>query len=165
MPDNLQPETMSTWMRDVERRLRAMETRNRLTVQQFGAIVPPNTYAETNDPAGERLWEFRIGQVIADAVSVEFYVDEAAGETGGVRLATTTHATDELVLPVGYEGLVRFDWIVPNMTVGERSKLIYIEGRRIAGGGQLRIFVPQVVLHGQAYEFDATSTGNGRTIP
>lgn len=28
MPENLQPETMSTWMRDVERRLRAMESRS-----------------------------------------------------------------------------------------------------------------------------------------
>ena len=28
MPENLQPETMSTWMRDVERRLRAVESRS-----------------------------------------------------------------------------------------------------------------------------------------
>ena len=164
MPSNLQPETFTTWMREVERRLRLCESGNRLVVQQYGAIVEPNTFVETNDPTGERLWEFRIGQIIGDAVSVELYIEDVAGEVGGVRLTTATQACDELVLTAGYEGRVRFDWIVPGLTVGDRGPIIYVEARRISGPGKVKVFVPQVVLHGQSFEFDATTDGNGREL-
>ena len=38
MPENLQPETLTTWMRDVERRLRAVESAPKLLTTQYGAL-------------------------------------------------------------------------------------------------------------------------------
>lgn len=166
MPSNVQPETFTTWMREVERRLRLCESGNRLVVEQYVAITPPNTFQETNDATGEIMWQFRIGQVIGDAISVTLYVEDAPGEVAGIRLLVGTSACDELVLSAGYTGAIRFDWIVPGLDalIGSRGVQILVEARRVSGGGKVKVYAPFTILHGPSYEFGATTGGNGRTI-
>lgn len=168
MPENLQPETMSTWMRDVERRLRAMETRNRLQNVQYGAVVEPNTLVTVTDAAFTGAWEFRMGQVITDAVSVRVIVSTQVGTTAEVRLREVQNGwtTDAVTVPAASSEQCAFDWTIPNLDLylGGPAPLIYVEARRTAGAGNVFVYLPQVVLQAPSYDIGATSNGNPRTI-
>lgn len=168
MPDNLQPETMSTWMRDVERRLRAMETRNRLQTVQYGAVVEPNTLVTVTDAAYVGAWEFRMGQVIADAVSVRVVVTTQVGTTAQVRLREVQNGwfTDPVTVPAATSEQCAFDWSIPNLDLylGTPGPLVYVEARRTAGAGNVFVYLPQVVLQAASYDIGATSTGNPRLL-
>jgi hypothetical protein len=169
MPENVQPETMATWMRDVERRLRLAESGNRAVIQQYGALVPPNTLQILNDAAWTPMWEFRMGRVIADAVSVQVVITTTAGTTAQVRLADAANGwtTDSVTVGPADSKLCAFDWIVPNLLevyLNQPGPLIYVEARRTGGAGVTSVFLPQVALQGSSYDLDATANGNPRTL-
>jgi hypothetical protein len=167
MPENVQPETMATWMRDVERRLRLAESGNRGVIQQYGAIVEPNTYV-TVGGAISQPWEFRIGRVIADAVSVRVVVSTGAGTTTEVRLRNpdTGDVTDPATVGPAESKVCAFDWAVPDMLIalGQTGPLIYVEVQRVSGANNTLVYVPQVALQGSSYDLEATADGNPRTL-
>jgi|688.fasta_scaffold1137836_2 hypothetical protein len=168
MPENLQPETMSTWMRDVERRLRGVELNPKFPIQQYGAVVPPNTLATFNNAAWTPVWEFRLGYVFADAVSVRVVVTTTPGTTTEIRLRDNTYSntTSVVSIPPNTSEQCAFDWIVPNLFIFMRTTgpIIYVEARRTGGTDDTYVYIPQVALQAQSTVIGATSDGNARTV-
>jgi hypothetical protein len=165
MPDNLQPETLTTWMRDVERRLRAVESAPKLLTTQYGSVrkqsdafvaVTSGTFAVT--------WEVGISQIVNDSLYVELTVVTAAGTTGEVRLKAASIAgppvTAVASIPAGVQRFVKFAWLVPDLPIGDNGLLFQVEARRTAGAGAVNVFYPDSFMAVSGFQFDADATGN-----
>lgn len=166
MPENLQPESMSTWMRDVERRLAAVERPSRLSTVQYTGVTQDNVYV-TPDATWSVMWEFNLSLVVADAVSVASVVQTQSDVVLELRLQANTSGTpttDVLTFPVATQDVVRFDWLVPNLTPGLSGIYIQLQARQIAGGGIGGVYTPIVAMQVPSYEVDAEADGNPRII-
>lgn len=166
MPENLQPENMSTWMRGIERRLAAVERPSRLSTVQYTNVVAPNTYRQ---PTGSWsvMWEFNLSLVVADAVSVAAVVITQAGVTVDLRLIANSFGiptTDTLSFPAGTEDAVRFDWLVPNIFPGQVGTYIQLQAIQTGGAGTASVFTPFVAMQVPSYEVEAEADGNPRII-
>ena len=168
MAENLQPESMSTWMRDVERRLAAVERPTRLSTVQYTTSVEPNTAVTTTSATFETVWEFALSQVVADAVSMQSIVVTAAGTSGEFRLranpAGTALFTDVATVGAADEKRVRFDWLVPDLVIGSRGILIQLQARRTAGAGSVFVYNPTIAMQAPSFEINADSDGNPQVL-
>ena len=158
---------MSTWMRDVERRLAAVERPSRLSTVQYTNVTAPNVY-QIPTASWSTMWEFNLSLVVADAVSVAAAVITQAGVTLDLRVIANTSGvptTDVLSFPAATEDVVRFDWLVPNLIIGATGTYIQLQARRTAGAdGGGAVFTPNVAMQVPSYEVDADATGNPRIV-
>lgn len=164
MADNLQPETLTTWMRDMERRLRAVESAPKLLTAQYGAIrkqseaavfVTSSTFVQT--------WEVGVSQIVNDSFLVKFTVVTPAGTTGEVRLRAASGpggTTAVATIPAGVQRFVKFAWLVPGLVLGPTGQLYQIEARRTGGSGAMNVFYPDAFMAVSGFQFDADNAGN-----
>lgn len=167
MPENLQPESMSTWMRDVDKRLAAVERPSRLSTVQYTNVTEPNQQVAVTSATFVVAWEFNLSQVVADAVSVAAIVDTSLGATAELRVRASTFGipnTDPVTLNTGLQEAIRFDWIVPEAFPGQTGVFIQLQARRTAGAGNVIVFKPYIAMQVPSYEVDATDDGNGRIL-
>jgi len=169
MPDNLQPETLTTWMRDVERRLRAVESAPKLLTAQYGGIrkqsdaavaVTSSTFVVT--------WEVGISQIVNDSLYVELTVVTGSGTTGEVRLKAASISgppvTSVASIPAGVQRFVKFAWLVPDLPIGDNGLLFQVEARRTGGSGNVSVFYPDSFMAVSGFQFDADNNGNVTVI-
>jgi len=168
MAENLQPESMSTWMRGIEKRLVAVERPSRLSTVQYTSIVAPNTFTQATNTAYTVMWEFNLSLVVADAVSVAAVVNTNPGATLNLRLKANTSGTPTtavLAFPANTQDVVRFDWLVPNLDIGLTGVYIQLEAQHTNGGvGNAGVYVPIIAMQVPSYEVDAAADGNPRIV-
>lgn len=169
MAENLQPESMSTWMRSVEQRLSALERPKAVgnAALQIPQVADPAQVILVNGATFQTCWEIAIPVVIGDAVSIQFDIDlQGTAPTAEVRLTDIASNTDVVALSGSAGYTVRFDWAVPNMEVysGVDAYRIYVMARYITGGIGMSVYRPARVIHGTSVDFDAEADGNGRIV-
>ena len=169
MPENLQPESMSTWMRDVERRLAQVERPSRLSTVQYTTPVEPNTSVAVTSATFVTVWEFALSRVVADAIQMQSVVVTDAGTSGEFRLkvnpvGATFNYTDLASMGAGIQRRVRFSWLVPDLVLGSSGILIQFQARRTAGAGNVVVFNPTMALQAPSYEIDAEVGGNPEVL-
>jgi len=168
MSENLQPESMQSWMRSVEKRLAAVERPARLSTVQYGSILQPNTSVNVTSGTYTSVWEFNLGLVVADAVSVRAILSNEPGTTSQARLfapnTAGTPTTSDASVPAGASRVVVFDWLVPGVTLGNFGVLMQLQVRRSGGSGNVVVFNPFVALQAPSYSINATADGNPRVL-
>lgn len=168
MPDNLQPETMKSWMRSVNNRLTRVERPSRLpTVQYTGVSLAAQT---VNVTSGTFVftWNFSLSLVVADAVQVGFTVTTPASTTAEVRLNTPalpgSPTTNVAAIGANLVRFVTFDWTPPGLELGQRGILIGIQARRVSGAGTVVVSQPRVAMQLPSFEYDAVADGNPQIV-
>jgi hypothetical protein len=165
MAENLQPETLTTWMRDVERRLRAVESAPKLLTAQYGSVrKQSDAFVAVTSATFVITWEVGVSQIVNDSFLVQTTVVADAGTTGEVRLyapsVSGTPVTAVASIPAGVQRFVRFAWLVPDMIVGTNTALFQVQARRTAGAGAVNVFYPDAFMAVSGFEFDADNNGN-----
>lgn len=163
MPENLQPESMSSWMRDVERRLAAVERPSRLSIVDYTTVSQPNVSVNVTSGTYAVVWEFSISSVVADSVSLAAVVITDPSTTANLRLVANTAGipvTDVATVAANSQKIVRFDWLVPSMNIGSSGVLIQLEARRASGVGNVAVFQPLVAMQIPAFIWNAEADGN-----
>lgn len=165
MPDNLQPETLTTWMRDVERRLRAVESAPKLLTAQYGSVrKQSDAFVAVTSGSFVIPWEVGVSQIVNDSFLVEMTVVTAAGTTGEVRLfapsVSGTPVTAVASVPAGVQRFLKFAWLVPDMVLGQNGLLFQVQARRTAGAGAVNVYYPDAFMAVSGFQFDADTTGN-----
>jgi hypothetical protein len=165
MAENLQPEDLSTWMKDVERRLRAVESGPTLLPTQHTAMFRESD-ALLAVTSGTFVGTFQcsISEVVKDSVFVQFAVLTPAGTTGEVRLQGAslagTPVTDVAVIGSDSFVNVKFAWLVPAFTVGLTAVRFVVQARRTGGAGNVTVFVPNSFMQVSGFSVDANANGN-----
>ncbi len=165
MPENLQPESLTTWMRDVERRLRAVESAPKLLTTQYGALrKQSDAFVAVTSGTFVVTWEVGVSQIVNDSFLVQATVVTDAGTTGEVRLSAPSITGDPVTsvgsFPAGVQRFVRFAWLVPDMIVGTGNALFQVEARRTGGAGAVNVFYPDSFMQISGFQFDADANGN-----
>ena len=175
MPENVQPETMATWMRDVERRLRMTESRKFMPIVQAPQSGASSFVTRVSGVSAlyATVYEFFPGPTLGDAISVRLAV-ETIGAAVDIRLAsrkmppfpTAGFITDEISVSVGTEAVIGFDWI-PSSTItpGEGYfPAIAVQYRITSGVGDVDIYHPHAAYQAMADDVDAATDGNPRFV-
>ncbi len=161
MPNVPKPEDLATWIRDTERRLRALEGGQRVSVENLAAYRYAD-YQQTFDPAWAPLWEVPHGYVQHDSIRVQVYASVPAATTGEVRLravnVTGYPTTDAIALPAGAT-IATFSWLVPGLIVPSQGILYHLEARVTAGPGYVALYPPLVVRSSPGDLIAATASG------
>lgn len=171
MAENLQPESMSTWMKGVERRLAALERpkASGSAALQIPMIDDPFNIKTISSSSFATAWQITIPVPVGDAISVQFDCN-VLGTTpaAAVKLVTFNDETDELALNSGPQ-TVQFDWSPPDLedylqVGGDSPFYVYVTAKYTAGGSGVQVIRPARVIHGSSVDFDAAADGNGRII-
>jgi hypothetical protein len=171
MSENLQPESMQSWMRSVEKRLAAVERPTRLSTVQYGLVEPAAeafNQQGTTSASFVTLYRIPLSLIIADSVSVRTRAILFSGATGQVRLrapnVSGTPTTSALSLPAGTNAFCQFDWTVAGLNLGDTGIVIEIQGRKTGGSFDLVVESPVVAMQTPAFSVNATATGNPRIL-
>jgi len=164
VPENLQPESMTTWMRDVERRLRAVESAPKLLTQQYGSVrkqsdAAVNVTSSTFIP----VWEIGLSEVVNDALFAQIVAVTSVGTVGEIRLKNfigITPVTDAATIPSGLQRTAQFAWLPPLLNIGDTGRLIQVEARRVSGAGSMDVYYPDSFMQLSGFSVDANATGN-----
>jgi hypothetical protein len=158
MPENLQPETMSTWMRDVERRLRAVESRSvpvgmPLTYRPF---LPPAEV--TGVGTAQTLYIPYAGR---NAIRVVMFLDITG--SGRIALQNTDYpgapATQTFEFVGTATGTLTFDWDISDWaTMGEIIE-IRVQANVVNPGDEMLVYQP-IGFECDVALFNATDDGN-----
>lgn len=164
MPENLQPENLSTWMRDMERRLAAVERPARQSIVEYVGVYRPGDFVNVTSGTFANEWVFTLSQVVADSVAVGVTVFNPAATTSQVRLRAAnvsgSPTTDTVSTTAGVFTYVRFDWLVPDLSLGSTGVEIAVQIRRASGTGTVQIYRPFVAMALPGYAWNASPTGN-----
>jgi len=168
MPSSLHPENLSTWMADVERRLRAVEAGRGQRIVQHGNVVPPNLFIPVTElgVVGIAAWECFVNQVEADSLYVRLVVTVAGETTGRIYLRATYEdaivgQTSEAVVAApagpGKQFVVRFRWAPPPEAWVTGARLVRIEIMAFRQAGPVvNVYYPTIFMQ---MPTDATSAG------
>jgi hypothetical protein len=161
MPENLQPETMSTWMRDVERRLRAVESRSVPVgmpvvprVNATAATVTSTTPVTVHTPViallGRNALHLEMNLDITGSAEVFLQFVQAPGILEATSLFTFTGTTISRLT---------FDWDVSDFaTIGE---IAFIPVRvSVTNPGDQVIVTQPIGFECDVALFNATDDGN-----
>lgn len=166
MGEVIQPEDMSTWMREMERRVRSIESSPKLLTVQYSKVRPVETWLACTSGTFVTVWEFALGRIVNDAIQVAVTALPADGTTAGemrirVQNAYGNPTTSVQTIPAGTQVTRYWNWLVPGMgdDLGGAGVIIQIQARRTAGTANLQIYDPDVALQCSGFSIDATTTG------
>lgn len=165
MGELIQPESMTTWMRDMERRMRAVESAPKLLTVQYTRVRGTETFLSTTSSTFVTVWEVALGRVVNDAVQISVTATASAGTSGEMRLRTYAwgeqlSATQTVLDTPG--GVNRtWNWLIPGMAdqQGTTKVILQIQARRTAGAGNVNLYDPDLALQCSGFSIGATSTG------
>jgi hypothetical protein len=164
MPDNLQPETMKSWMRSVNNRLARVERPSRMTTVQYTGVAAPTLGTDVTSGTFVNVWNFSLSQVVADAVRVGVTVTTPASTTAEVRLnapgLTGLPSTSVAAIGANLVRFITFDWTPPGLALGQEGILIQVQARRVSGSGNVLVARPRIAMQLPSYEYDAVDDGN-----
>lgn len=164
MAENLQPQDMATWMRDIDRRLKAVERPARESIVDYIGVYKPGDFVDVTSGTFVDEWAFTLSQVVADSVAVGVIIYNPAATTSQVRLRGTNISgaptTDTATTTANNFTYVRFDWLVPDLILGSTGVEIAVQIRRASGAGTVQIYRPFLAMALPAYVWNASSTGN-----
>lgn len=174
MPENLQPESMTSWMRDIEKRLAAVERPSRLsTVQTWTIAVDATGYSGSTFLTYGQL---TIGKWIADSVTIqalvatsngtdvgEVYCDSQLNTPSG--LVVLPSETNKVQFSNALNGkLIQWDWKHPDLSIGDTGIRIRIRLRRVSGTNDVRLINLTQLINQPSFVENATDDGNGRVL-
>jgi hypothetical protein len=159
MPENLQPETMSTWMRDVERRLRAVESRSVPVgmpvvprVNATAATVTSTTPVTAHTPViallGRNALHLEMNLDITG--SAEVFLQESSG---------SVETTSTFVFLGTAIGTLTFDWDLTDVASIGVTTLISVRVSVTNPGDQVIVTQP-IGFECDVALFNATDDGN-----
>lgn len=160
MPENLQPETMSTWMRDVERRLRAMESRSvpvgmpLVPYDLSEAVTVTNTTAVTAQrvvvPYAGR-GALRVGMVVAATGSANITLQSLDVPSYPTTSTWSFSGTAT--------GLLTFNWDISDWVVIGAPLTIRVQAL-VTNGGDSMVVYPPLGFEADPALIGATSDGD-----
>jgi len=153
---------MSTWMRDMERRVRNVETAPKLLTIQYGRVRPVDTWLACTSATFVTVWEFPLGRIVNDALQVYVTVLPADATTAGeVRLRVLGQTSAVQTIPAGIQTQAQWNWLVPTMAdyQGTAGSIVQIQACRTAGVANLQVYDPDVALQCSGFSINATVTG------
>ena len=165
MPEVQQPQDMTTWMREMERRVRNIETAPKLLTVQYTHVRAVETFLSCTSGTFVTTWELPLGRVVNDAIQVAITTVCPAGTDGELQLrvanAWGNPTTAVRGLTAGGQDTTYFNWLVPGMADDQNGAgvIIQVQARRTAGTGSISIYDPDVALQCSGFSINATETG------
>ena len=173
MGEVIQPEDMSTWMRDVERRLRGVESGAKLLTVQYSRLRQTQTYVAVTSAGFTSCWEIPISRIVNDALQVGITVTADANTNGECQVYAFSSpggvlnglATASITITGGATGAQKYmewDWQVPGMDAllgGGGGTIFQIRAKRTSGTGNINVYDPDLAMQCSAFSIGATSTG------
>ena len=167
MGEVIQPDSMSEWMRDIERRVRNVETAPKLLTVQYTRVRGVETWLGCTSSSFVTVWEVALGRVMNDAVQIAMTaLTPDAATAGEMRLRIYSWGEQlsavQTIPTTALTGIRRtWNWLVPGMAEqqGTTAVILQIQARRTSGTGTLQIYDPDVALQCSGFSINATSTG------
>ena len=161
MPENLQPETMSTWMRDVERRLRAVESRSVPVGMPLLPYFPSTANATVTQTSAVQAHEMRFPYIARTAVHVELLLNITG--SGVITLQNLTApglpATSTFTFTGTANGKLTFNWDISEwVTIGENLRIV-VQALVVNPGDEMVVGTPIGYEADPAF-INATTDGN-----
>lgn len=156
------PEDLGTIIKELERRIRVLETTPRLPVLSVPTRRAVSQYEQTSSGTFSPQWEGFIGRITHDALQVELVVHVPSGSVGQIRLfesATASHSASQTVNFSASTQRFTWNW-APGWPVGATGNvMMQVQSRLVSGAGPVTVYQPDIFDLVGSGVISATATG------